>query len=42
MSERMISATDLHHAYDRQEVLRGVSLHLNPGETLVILGGSGS
>ena len=38
----MISATDLHHAYGRQEVLRGVSLHLNPGETLVILGGSGS
>ena len=42
MGERMISATDLHHAFGRQEVLRGVSLHLNPGETLVILGGSGS
>ena len=42
MGERMISATDLHHAYGRQEVLRGVSLHLNPGETLVVLGGSGS
>ena len=42
MGERMLCATDLHHAYGRQEVLRGLSLHLSPGETLVILGGSGS
>ena len=32
MGERMLCATDLHHAYGRQEVLRGLSLHLNPGK----------
>ncbi len=42
MVEPMLCADGLHHAFGRQEVLRGVSLHLNPGETLVILGGSGS
>lgn len=42
MGKRMLCANDLQHAFGRQEVLRGVSLHLDPGETLVVLGGSGS
>jgi phospholipid/cholesterol/gamma-HCH transport system ATP-binding protein len=37
-----ISIRDLHKAFGPKRVLRGLSLDVCPGETLVILGGSGS
>ena len=41
LDEPVVSFRDVHLAFDRP-VLRGVSFDLNPGETKVILGGSGS
>jgi phospholipid/cholesterol/gamma-HCH transport system ATP-binding protein len=41
LDEPAVSFRDVHLAFDRP-VLRGVSFDLNPGETKVILGGSGS
>ena len=37
-----ITATDLHCAYDGTEVLRGVDLHLRPGDFVGIIGPNGS
>ena len=36
-----LKATDLHHAYDADPVLEGVSLSVSPGEVLAIIGPSG-
>ena len=41
LDEPVVSFRDVHLAFDRP-ILRGVSLDLNPGETKVVLGGSGS
>jgi phospholipid/cholesterol/gamma-HCH transport system ATP-binding protein len=41
LDEPVVSLRDVHLAFDRP-VLQGVSFDLNPGETKVILGGSGS
>jgi phospholipid/cholesterol/gamma-HCH transport system ATP-binding protein len=40
--EVLIKVTDLHKSFDDNYVLRGVSLNIYKGETLVIIGGSGS
>ncbi len=40
--EPLIALVDLHKAFGEKRVLRGVSLSVHPGETLVILGASGS
>ena len=37
----MIRAEDIHKGFNGTEVLRGVDLEVNDGETLVIIGGSG-
>lgn len=37
-----LSIRDLHKRFDNNEVLRGLNLEVKKGETLVILGGSGS
>jgi len=37
----LIEVRDLHQRFGDQHVLRGVSTHVNKGETLVLLGGSG-
>ena len=37
----MIFLKDIYKSFDRQPVLRGVSLHVERGKTLVIIGGSG-
>ena len=42
MSDHLIEASDLVKRFGRTEVLRGVSFRLDKGETLVIMGGSGS
>jgi phospholipid/cholesterol/gamma-HCH transport system ATP-binding protein len=42
MADHIIEATDLRKRFGRTEVLRGVSFTLDKGETLVIMGGSGS
>jgi phospholipid/cholesterol/gamma-HCH transport system ATP-binding protein len=42
VSDRLIEASDLVKRFGRTEVLRGVSFRLDKGETLVIMGGSGS
>ena len=43
MSEKspLIEVHDLHQKFGEHHVLRGVSTHVNRGETLVLLGGSG-
>ncbi len=43
MSEKspLIEVRDLHQKFGEHHVLRGVSTHVNRGETLVLLGGSG-
>ncbi|OON70156.1 ABC transporter ATP-binding protein [Hymenobacter sp. CRA2] len=38
----MISVQDLHYAYDRREVLRGVSLELRPGQMHGLVGANGA
>jgi len=38
----MIRITDLHKSFDANAVLRGVDLHLPKGESMVIIGGSGT
>ena len=42
MSDHLVEANDLVKRFGRTEVLRGVSFRLDKGETLVIMGGSGS
>ncbi|NTV76144.1 MAG: ATP-binding cassette domain-containing protein, partial [Holophaga sp.] len=42
MSAPAIQVTDLHTAFGDQKVLDGVSLEVAPGETLVVLGRSGT
>ena len=42
MSEPIVEAIDLRKSFDSNEVLRGVSFALAKGETLVVMGGSGS
>jgi phospholipid/cholesterol/gamma-HCH transport system ATP-binding protein len=42
MPTPVVDVVDLRKAFDRAEVLRGVSFRLDKGETLVVMGGSGS
>jgi phospholipid/cholesterol/gamma-HCH transport system ATP-binding protein len=42
MAEAIVEATDLRRSFDTNEVLRGVSFVLEKGETLVVMGGSGT
>src|SRR5213593_680716 len=42
MADAMVEAVDLSKRFDSNEVLRGVSFALAKGETLVVMGGSGS
>ena len=42
MAEPVVDVMELRKAFDRAEVLRGVSFRLDKGETLVVMGGSGS
>jgi phospholipid/cholesterol/gamma-HCH transport system ATP-binding protein len=42
VSDHLVEANDLVKRFGRTEVLRGVSFRLDKGETLVIMGGSGS
>jgi phospholipid/cholesterol/gamma-HCH transport system ATP-binding protein len=42
MSDHIVEARDLRKRFGRVEVLRGVSFALDKGETLVVMGGSGS
>lgn len=42
MAEPLIEAVDLRKSFDGTDVLRGVSLALGKGETVVVMGGSGS
>jgi phospholipid/cholesterol/gamma-HCH transport system ATP-binding protein len=42
MAEAIVEATDLRKSFDSNEVLRGVSFVLEKGETLVVMGGSGT
>jgi phospholipid/cholesterol/gamma-HCH transport system ATP-binding protein len=42
MPEPIVEAADLHKSFDANKVLRGVSFELAKGETLVVMGGSGS
>ena len=37
----MIEVTQLHKSFGQQQVLRGVSLTIDEGESVVIIGGSG-
>src|SRR4030066_1507885 len=38
----MIEIINLHKSFNTKQVLRGVNLHINRGETMVVIGGSGS
>ncbi len=38
----MLEITDLHKSFDREEILRGISLSVDKGDIVVILGPSGS
>ena len=42
MAEPIVEAVDLNRSFDSNHVLRGVSFALAKGETLVVMGGSGS
>ncbi len=42
MSDPIVEVVDLRKAFDGKEVLRGISFSLDKGETLVVMGGSGS
>src|SRR5919108_233779 len=42
MTPPIVEVVELRKAFDRAEVLRGVSFRLDKGETLVVMGGSGS
>jgi phospholipid/cholesterol/gamma-HCH transport system ATP-binding protein len=42
MAEPIVEAVDLNKSFDANHVLRGVSFALAKGETLVVMGGSGS
>src|SRR5258705_9387836 len=42
MATGVVEVVDLRKSFERAEVLRGVSFRLDKGETLVVMGGSGS
>ena len=42
MSETKIKITNLHKAFGKKHVLSGVDLDINKGESLVVIGGSGT
>jgi len=42
MSEPFISMTNVHKSFGTQQILKGVDLEVEKGETLVIIGGSGT
>src|SRR2546423_1151389 len=42
MATAVVEVDELRKSFDRAEVLRGVSFRLDKGETLVVMGGSGS
>src|SRR2546428_14024217 len=42
MAQTIVEAIDVQKNFDAVEVLRGVSFALGKGETLVVMGGSGS
>ena len=42
MTETKIKITDLHKAFGKKVVLDGINLELNKGESLVVIGGSGT
>jgi len=42
MAVSMIELRDIHKAFDENRVLRGVSIRVEKGESLVVIGGSGS
>ena len=42
LAEAIVEATGLRKSFDTNEVLRGVSFVLEKGETLVVMGGSGT
>src|SRR5438105_14037164 len=42
MATGVVEVVDLRKSFERAEVLRGVSFALDKGETLVVMGGSGS
>jgi phospholipid/cholesterol/gamma-HCH transport system ATP-binding protein len=42
MAEQIVEAADLNKSFDANHVLRGVSFTLAKGETLVVMGGSGT
>ncbi len=39
---RMIEIIDLHKSFGKKSVLRGINLHVERGESMVVIGGSGS
>jgi phospholipid/cholesterol/gamma-HCH transport system ATP-binding protein len=41
-TDALVEVDDLHKSFDGKEVLKGISLQLFKGETLVVMGGSGS
>ena len=38
----MIRLTDVHKSFDSNQVLRGVNLHVPKGQSMVVIGGSGT